>query len=297
MRNFKLTILKSCFSVAVALSLLSACKKDTNKPIIPIPPTGSSPCRLTDEIKNFQSGYEHYWYTYTEEGKLDSIYFSQNPNGGYVAWCREDNAGFLWKTFQNTDGQQPNLYDNVYNTATQDSTNLPTTLQNSYQLFDGINHSAGGYEFQYKSNGLLDGYIQTWNGVTPPGLEYGMGVEYSTEGDVTDIVYNTITGPKTSTTVKAKGFDGHPTPWTGISGWVFLTPAVGWISSEYDPMFYALSAHNPTGSTFTSGTQVWKEDISYDYNDQGFPTKRTVVRTGPSGDSFTYYHLYTYDCN
>jgi hypothetical protein len=180
----------------------------------------------------------------------------------------------------------------------QDSTSLPTQLSTSYQLENQANTTGYGYTFQYKTNGKLDGYVQTATFVT--GLLEGMGVEYNSDGDVTTLSYSTITGPKSSATITVSGDDGHPSPYTGIAGWVFLTPAVCWTCSTYQPILYALSPHNPTGDRFTTsaGTGGINETFTYEYNTQGYPTKRTAVRTNSDGSpgSVTITDTYTYKC-
>ena len=91
-----------------------------------------------------------------------------------------------------------------------------------------------------------------------------MGVEYNSTGDITTMVYNVTTGPRVSSTVTATGYDNHPSPYTGIAGWVFLTPSVVWISSTYEPLLYALSPHNPTGSELVTILGKWTDKMTYE---------------------------------
>lgn len=241
--------------------------------------------------------YEHYWYTYTADGKLDSIYYSEVTAPGYVAYCKEDGNGFVWIDYRGSDGVHPSKIDNQYNNLTQDSTNLPTTLATS--LVDGVEPNVSnpgyGYNFFYKATGQFDGFQQTATFVT--GLLIGMGVEYNATGDVSTMTYNTTTGPRSTSTVTASGYDGHPSPYTGIAGWVFLTPAVNWTGSVYEPLLYALSPHNPGTSVFDGGAEgKWIDQMTYEYNTEGYPTTRTVVTADPKGSATTYTNTYTYKC-
>jgi hypothetical protein len=96
--------------------------------------------------------------------------------------------------------------------------------------------------------------------------------------------------------VTAAGYDGHPSPYSGISGWVFLTPAVQWVGAVYQPLLYALSPHNPGQDQIDNGTDKWSDAMTYTYNAQGFPITRTVVSTTPTGSSSTYTDTYSYSC-
>jgi hypothetical protein len=277
----------------------AACKKSNNGTFPPQPPLIiHSSCSLVDEIEIGQANPQHYWYTYTANGKLDSIYYEQGTGFGAVAYLKEDADGFLYTNYTGTDGKTPNLFDNLYNSKMQDSTTLPTQLSTSFQLANQPNTTGYGYNFQYKANGKLDGYAQTATFVT--GVLEGMGVEYNTDGDITSLSYSLITGPKIGATVTVSGYDGHPSPYTGIAGWVFLTPAVCWTCSTFEPVLYALSPHNPTGDSYTTstGTGGIKEAFTYEYNTQGYPTKRTMVRTNSDGTpgSATFTDTYTYKC-
>ncbi len=289
--------------LAILLFLaFAACKKDQpSTPTTPQPPVIlPQACKLVEETKDFPGDYEHYWYTYRQDGKLDSIYLATTPGTGYVAYCREDPDGFVWVSYSGSDGVHPSKYDALYtNGILQDSSKFPTTLATSMELWTGTrteNNPGYGYNFQYKSNGKLDGYQQTAPFVT--GLLVGLGLEYTPDGDIDNMVWNVTTGPRQSSTVKVTGYDGHPSPYTGIAGWVFLNPSVGWDNSEYDALLWALSPHNPTGSVFDNGTEKWTETYSYEYNTQGLPTKRTIVLTNSNspGNSSTRYYTYTYSC-
>lgn len=294
------TSIRNLHLAILILLAFAACKKvlPPSTPVTPQPPIIlPQTCKLVGETNNFPGNYQEYRYTYGKDGKLDSIYLATVPGAVAIDYCREDPDGFVWVSYSGGDGIHPNKSDYLYNSTLQDSSKFPLTLQTSTELWTGtrIENTPGyGYNFQYKANGKLDGFQQTAPFVT--GLLLGLGVEYTPDGDIDNMTWNVTTGPRKSSTVKVSGYDGHPSPYTGIAGWVFLTPAVGWTSSEYDPLLYALSPHNPTGSVYDNGTDKWTEKITYEYNTKGLPTKRTVVRQTPTGYSFTYTHTYTYDC-
>ncbi len=295
MKTISLLRRKKLFTICFAVFIFGACQKTTTPFTPPPPPPPTNSCLLIDETKSFAGNFDHYWYTYTKDNKLDSIYYADYPGATLTGYCKEDPDGFLWITYKGTDGKTPNKFDYLYTGGMQDSANLPTSLATSYQLYyDGINTAGYAYTFQYKADGKFDGYYQSAPFVT--GLLYGLGVEYDNNGDISTMVYSVITGPKLSSTVTANGFDGHPSPYSGIAGWIFLTPATQWTSPEYEQMFYALSPHNPTGSKINFGTSILTDVMSYEYNSQGYPTKRTVIRTDSSGNSTTITHTYAYKC-
>ncbi len=293
------------FTTILIIVLLSVVFSSCHKTVSSIkPPTGTSlsPCRLTDEDNTGYFGYRHYWYTYTEEGKVDSIYYSEYAPSGHsapVAFCRQDGTGFLWKSYLNVTAQSPpETFDYVYNSLLQDSSQMPTTLETNFTLFDGISTPSGGYSFQYKANGLLDGFVQH-NAKPLTGIEYGLGTGYDENGDIQFIKWDVITGPRLTAKATATGYDKHPSPWAGsIATYAFVSPSINWTSSEYDPLFFALSAHNPTGSVYTTGAdKEWEEKYAYEYNDRGQPTSRTTVRTTTNGGLISTRQTYTYNCN
>jgi len=58
---------------------------------------------------------------------------------------------------------------------------------------------------------------------TSADYEYMLTVSYDDNDNVTRLRYELITGPRDEITIiDVTGYDNHPTPYAGVTGWKFL---------------------------------------------------------------------------
>ncbi len=66
----------------------------------------------------------------------------------------------------------------------------------------------------------------------------------------------------------------------------------GWDNYDPEPLFTALSKNNPLGYTLPDG---FKREMTYIYNDKGFPAKRMNTNINSSG-TYSFEETYDYEC-
>jgi len=265
--------------VLVFCSLLFfACKKNNSLS----PTSNTAKCKLLTEYSNFNGGNVSYTYSYNTDGTIANIsYPPANMAVGYASASITRPASVRAGL---TDSLNTYYNANIY-------TGLPTEGRQSITL-DGITQvDYWVYQFLYDAKSRLIQVIET----TPRVLndaEYKLTIFYNDQDNVTQLKYESYTGPNYSVVISATGYDDKPGPYASIKNWPLFMHAA-WNSSDPGPIFIALSKNNPLGYT---GDVTVTRSMVYIYNENGFPVKRANTNKNSSG-SYSFDETYTYQCN
>jgi hypothetical protein len=270
----------------VAVLVFGGCKKSSTSPTPPIP--GTPTCQLKSETTNLLSNGAKYEYGFDAKGKITTI---KKYIGGSFHLLNDsivigDNT--IVRYFKSNGGANM-IQTTVYNQSFVDG--KPTEAEVSLQEGSITQTNIYHYFFFYDSkNRLIKVGEQTDHVIGD--FEYDLSIGYDDKDNVTALSYAWTTGPNTTTTVTASGYDSKPTPFGGIKNWYFFMHAA-WDNYDPEPVLTALSKHNPLGYTMPDG---FKRTISYVYNDKGFPTKRMNTNTNTSGATYSFDETFDYQC-
>lgn len=123
---------------------------------------------------------------------------------------------------------------------------------------------------------------------------------YDSNNNVTSITYHSDSDGDYATFI-AKGYDDHPSPYSGLKNSVYLQFTFTWdgvdlVNTRY--IFDQLSAHNILGYQASGhGASVLSEAFTYTYNDKGLPVQRDAALSNADGVvTKHYYDAWEYDC-
>jgi hypothetical protein len=250
-------------------------------------PSGTSNCKLLSESTSLSGNEATYEYTYSADGNVTSI---KKFIGGIYHVLADSTVVFYDHVTHYAPAKTPGTFNSStisYNANI--FTGLPTQADVSITI-DGVEQRHYyAYAFSYDTkNRLIKISEQTPTVVND--WEYDLEVSYNDQDNVTALTYKATTGTNSVTVIAAAGYDDKPTPFAGIKNWPFMMRA-GWTSSDPEPVFSALSKNNPLGYAIPG----WKRTISYQYNDNGSPTKRINTNTTPTAN-YTFEENFGYQC-
>ena len=126
--------------------------------------------------------------------------------------------------------------------------------------------------------------------------EYDLDIYYNDQGNVTSLQYKWTTGPNIILPpITVTAYDDKPNPYAAIKGLPFING--GWNSSDPASIIIPLSKNNPLNYTSGSGSDIFKREMTYQYNEKGFPTERKNVNKNGSSPDYTFFETFTYKCN
>ena len=271
-------------SFPIVILLLGGCSKTTT-PATP----GVAACQLKTESTTLPGNNATYEYGYDGKGKITTI---KKFIGG-IYHVLSDSILIGDKTvvryFKYGSPNFNRVQTTEYNQSFVDG--MPTEAQVSLQE-DAITHTnINHYFFFYDSKNRLNKVGQQTDHVNGDS-EYDLSIGYDNADNVTTLSYAWTTGPNTITTIAAWGYDDKPTPFASIKNWYFFMHA-NWDNYDPEPIFTALSKHNPLGYTLPDG---FKRTMSYVYNDKGFPAKRMNTNTNSSGAVGAFEETFDHQC-
>lgn len=152
------------------------------------------------------------------------------------------------------------------------------------------------YYFDYDSQGRLV-TVSEHTELIPGDREWDLLISYNDKDNVTSMYYEITTGPaNTGSKISVKAYDDKPTPYAGIPNWKFILNNFSWDNYDPEPLITALSKNNPLDYALNAGTEgEYLRTMQYEYNEQGFPTKRMNTNKNKSGE-YTFEQTYTYSC-
>ena len=107
--------------------------------------------------------------------------------------------------------------------------------------------------------------------------EYDLLIRYNDQDNVTSLKYVWTTGPNTSTTIVATGYDDKANPYSNLRVWKYL---LSWDSSDPTSIFSQLSKNNPVNISLSDGNT---RKLVYTYNNNGFPITKTTSTVNAGG--------------
>ena len=151
------------------------------------------------------------------------------------------------------------------------------------------------YFFFYNNNNQLikvgeqtDYVIGDW--------EYDLNIFYNAQGNVSGFQYEWTTGPRdVFPPIIVTAYDDKPTPYAGVKGWRFFMINFAWDNYDPEPILTALSKNNPLNYTTGTGANVFKREMVYKYNSDGFPIERKNTNKNVNGE-YTFLQTFAYNC-
>jgi hypothetical protein len=265
----------------IIMAILYSCdKKDTA-----LTPPGHAKCRLTQVSSTFNSQYGSSTYEYSSDGKLIAInYYSRNS----LETATTLGEFFVESKYTSSSGF-PMIQTTNFKGGSIFADQLPA--EEDISLTEGAVTTTDiwSYYFYYDNKDRLikvseetKHYVGDW--------EYDLFISYNDQDNVTSLKYVNTTGPNTFTIIPATGYDDKPSPYSGLRTWKYL---VSWNASDPTALFAQLSKNNPLG--FIEGD--WTRKMTYDYNENGYPTIRNNVQTVKnSTDTARWLETFDYDC-
>jgi YD repeat-containing protein len=272
----------------IAAAILSCCKKDEDD----VKPTDSfgATCVIINETSSLIGNETSLTYEYDDRG---------NPS--QIKWLNTfGNVAYLLEVVQ--DGVAvKHLVDGEMKPST--STNYqgnfligsPTQASISITV-DGITtNNWKTYFFFYDSKGRVERIGEQTSNVIGD-YEWDLTIFYDKDDNVSTLKYEFTTGPRDLiTTITVDAYDDNPTPYAGVKGYKFLG-SFNWDNYDPEPIITALSKNNPLNYTMGTGvTSEFKRTMTYEYNEQGFPTQRTNTNKNANGES-TFIQTFGYTC-
>lgn len=263
--------------------IFDGCKKDTTPGLAP----NQEACKPKTESTNLSGNNAIYEYTYNTAGKINGI--NKFIGGGYNV-LQDSFAIFDHTTVHYySGGTNPVIVSTEYDGNFNDGL-LPSKAQVAFEEKGITQTDINSYLFFYDTKKrLIKVSEQTKNVVGD--WEYDLTITYNNQDNVTALSYENTTGPKGISTITATGYDDKPSPYSGIKSYPFFMHAA-WNNYDPEPLFTALSKNNPLGYTMPDG---FKREMTYIYNDKGFPTQRMNTNTNISG-TYSFIETYGYQC-
>lgn len=281
---------QSCVLFFTLLALFSAACKD-DKDSTPTP--AGAVCALTGEATTLSGNEKSWTYEYNVQGQITRI-----------------NRFNVYGTLSHVGDISDNIvkYATVPSSATQDVTQgyeygggklidaKPTTVSVSISIDNEISQDYMTLFFFYDAHGRLE-RVREQTGHVNGDLEWDLHIYYNDQDNVTGLYYEITTSPAgTCSTVSVEAYDNKPTPYAGIVNWKFLMNNFAWNNYDPEPILTALSKNNPLDYVLNEGNPAqYARTMTYEYNENGYPTKRTNTNKNASGE-YTFTQTFIYEC-
>lgn len=282
MKNY----LKVMLFTVILSSILSSCEKDAtvslNPPNIPNPPRAS--CFIK---------------TVTNTGFTTTYEFDNNNNLSTIKGPTADRITNIGSNTITSNYITSSLSLPGWRSIIYEASNITTQFPSKafVSINDGqittVNYET--YFFFYNTKNQIikvgqqtDNILGDW--------EYDLDIYYNEQGNVSALQYKWTTGPNIILPpVTVTAYDDKPNPYSAIKGLPYIN--ANWNSSDPASIITALSKNNPLNYTSGSGSDIFKRQMTYQYNEKGFPTERKNVNRNGSSTDYTFFETFTYNCN
>jgi hypothetical protein len=269
----------------LSIGIIVSCKKNTSSnPVTP----NDAKCVVKTATSLLSGNNTYTEYEFDNTGKPTFIK-GYRPNGSIGS---EAELGFTSVVHYRFDGPAGRRPSTIVNYNADIFTELPTKANVSVWVDDTLMVDRWTYFFFYNAkNQLIKVGEQTEN--IAGDWEWDLNIYYNEKGNVTALQYETTTGPNlVIPPVTVTAYDDKPTPYSGFKGWRFLC---NWESAEAEPILSALSKNNPLDYTSGTGPGLFKCEMVYTYNTDGFPIERKNTNKTLTNE-YTFLQSYTYTC-
>jgi hypothetical protein len=271
----------------VALSFITGCDKGTSAP--PNPAT-SAKCTIKSEYTGLSGNERSFIYDYDANGnpsKVNVLY----PNGS-TAYTYEIGSNSI--VIKGSYLGKPTRNITRYNVS-DITLELPSRADVSVDDGDTLRVNYYSYFFFYNSKKQLIKVGEQTNYVIGDN-EYDLNIFYNAQGNVTALQYEWTTGPnQVIPPVTVNAYDDKPTPYSALKAMPFLLINYSWNNYDPEPILTALSKNNPLDYSLGTGVNLWKREMVYQYNPDGFPTVRKNTNKNVNGE-YTFLQTFSYNC-
>ena len=269
--------------LAIILCTLLSCKDDHDQ----TPPTSAAACRITKEYRVGKREYIAYEY----EGELPKKI--TNYNAAEMPEITLEVLALEVRKSSNPSGF-PTVYSTQYMSDYLRVSPASASVSFTYNHITTTNINTFHYRYDYKGR-MVEVIQYTPN--TTADYEYMLTISYDDNDNVTRLRYDLVTGPRDEITiVDVTGYDNHPTPYAGVTGWKFLMSNFAWDNGDPLPVILALTKNNPGAyQVFHKGEMIFSASFVYQYNDHDFPVQRDHVNKNQDGES-QFSSAFEYNC-
>lgn len=273
--------------VIVSLCCITSCKKN-NTGTAPSP--AEAKCAVKTETTGLAGNQKSFEYEFDAAGN-PTLVKVLNPNGSTAATYEIGSQTVVRKsTFGGNTLQLITKY-NVSDITRE----LPSLASVSIDDGDTLRVNYYTYYFFYNSKKQLVKVGEQTSTVIGD-TEYDLNIYYNAQGNVSALQYEWTTGPnQVIAPITVTAYDDKPTPYAGVRGMPFLLINYQWDNYDPEPVLTALSKNNPLDYTTGSGASIFKREMVYQYNAEGFPIERKNTNRNANGE-YTFYQTFTYTC-
>lgn len=273
----------SSLIVAVVSTVLSGCKDDNDQPS----PTLSSACVITKEYTVGKRGYIAYEYENGFPKKITSY------NEAEIADITLEVLALEVRKSSNPGGFPTVLTTHYKSDYLRVS---PASASVSFTYNNVTTTNANTFQYTYDYKGRMIEVIQHTPNTTADD-EYKLTISYDDNDNVTRLWYSLMTGSREEITIiDVVGYDDHPTPYTTVTGWKFLMSNFTWNNNDPLPVILALTKNNPGEyQVFHKDKVSFSASFTYEYNDDGFPTRRDHINKNQDGE-YRFATAFEYAC-
>lgn len=287
MRYLKKSWLKPAW-IFIFLLAVAGCQKEGDPSPEPIDPSMVD-CRISSESSDLAADINTLNYEYDAAGFLTAI-TKRNVSNQEIHTV-SFGSNFVLRT--DTDGEWLR-YD--YSSDIRTNT-VAVPAQSELTIY-----GAGGteadhmvFKYSYDSRQRIVKISETSPDFAGD-YEYDIDISYNNVDNVTAIRFTFTSGPPIAPLITVTGNDDKPTPYLKIPNYRFFMNKFHWNNPDPEPLITALSRNNPTGFTINPGFgSATTRTMTHEYNEKGFPTKRTNQETtGSIQKSWT--QSFTFSC-
>jgi len=264
-----------------ALILTNSCENSDSS----VTPFGLTTCNMIQGSSSFAGRSSSSVYEYSTDDKLLAI---RNYSGSSLELSTTVEEYSLVSKYTSSSGF-PMIQTTVYEGGSIYYDQLPVKASISQTEGAITRTDIFTYYFYYDSKNRLAKVSEETKNVVGD-WEYDLFIGYNDKDNVTTLKYTWTTGPNTTTTIVASGYDDKPSPYSGLRTWKYL---VSWDANDPSGVFAQLSKNNLLG--YTAGD--WSREITYTYNENGYPISRTITqKNNITAGTNSWVETFAYNC-
>jgi hypothetical protein len=273
----------------MALSFFTGCKKNgsANTPATPAVPQVK--CAIKSETTSLSGNQKNFEYKYDNKGNLIAVNVTAPSGSPLFKYETSDQSVVASHEYLGKINSTITKYD-VADIRSQ----LPAKAFVSLQDGDTLRVNYYTYFFFYNSKNQLVTVGEQTDHIIGD-VEYDLNIFYNAQDNVSGLQYVITTGTASTTNITVTGYDDKPTPYAAVKGWPYYLINFAWDNYDPEPILTALSKNNPLNYSIGSGANLFKREMVYKYNSDGFPTERQNTNKNINGE-YTFLQTFSYTC-